>query len=96
MCDNKRKGTQTIECSCLSQLYIRCHQAVSGKKSTEAHVFHRSREAKVSISIHYICFPERTKLRFPCDEHDRQCYGSWTDLVGIAIYEDPVVIDSLR
>ena len=70
-------------------------QAVSGREWGRAHVFHGSREAKVSISIHYIYCLERTRLRFPCDEHDMQCYGSWTDLVGKAIYGDLVVIDSL-
>ena len=96
MFDRKTKGTLTIERSFQTQLNIRCHQAVSGKRETEAHVFHGSREAKVSISIHHIYFLERTKLRFLCDKRDTRCYDSWTDLVGRAIYEDPVVIDFLR
>jgi hypothetical protein len=66
-----------------------------GQGVVHAHVFHGPKEVKVSISIHYIYCLERTRLRFPCDEHDMQYYGSWTDLVERAIYEDPVVIDSL-
>jgi hypothetical protein len=61
----------------------------------QAHVFHGSREANRSISIRYICCLERTTLLFPCDERHLQYYGSWMDLVVRAIYEDPVVIDSL-
>ncbi len=34
--------------------------------------------------------------RFPRDEHYVQCCGSLTDLVARAIYEDPVVVDSLQ
>jgi hypothetical protein len=49
----------------------------------------------VSISIRYIYYLERTRLQFPCDEHDMQCYGSWTDLAGRAIYGDLVVVDFL-
>ena len=89
------KGPQTIECSCPSQLYIICHQAMLDREQDRAHVFRGSREEKESISIHYICYLERTRLRYPCDEHDTRCCGSWRDLVGRAIYEDPVVIDSL-
>jgi hypothetical protein len=62
---------------------------------TGTHAFHGPREAKVSISIHYIYRLERTKLQFPCDGHYTQYYGSWTDLVGRSIYEDRVVIDCL-
>ena len=66
-----------------------------GGSGTGTHVFHGSREAKASISIHYIYCLEKTRLQFPCDEHHARCYGSWRDLVGRAIYEDPVVFDSL-
>ena len=96
MFDGKSRGAQTIECSCQTQLNIICRQAASSKKGIETHIFHGSIEAKVWISIHHICCLERTMLRSPCDEHDRQCYDSWTDLVGRAIYEDRIVIDSLR
>ena len=96
MFDGKSREVQTIECSCQTQLKIRCRLAVSSKKGTETHVFRGSREAKVSTSNHYIYFLERTMLWSPCDAHDTQCYDSWTDLVGRAIYEDLVLIDSLR
>jgi hypothetical protein len=59
------------------------------------HVSHGPREVMESISIYYICCLERTRLQFPYDEHDRQCYGLWRGLVERAIHEDPVVIDSL-
>ena len=38
----KGEGTTTIECSCQSQLHIKCRQAMSGKEWAEAHVFPRS------------------------------------------------------
>jgi hypothetical protein len=94
----KVKGPQTKEWSCLSQLHkkddVRWCWEGSGRG---ANVFHGPKEATLNllISIRYKSFLERTNLQFPRDEHYMQCYGSWMDLVARAIYEDPVVIDSL-